>query len=119
MGGQVMVVDDERELLELICMVLRDEGYRVSCLDHPAAALELSREIRPDVVLIDLMLPEMSGIDLAGRLREGECPDTPLIAMSASASMLRAAADSQLFQGTMRKPFDLTDLLHVMESHSS
>jgi CheY-like chemotaxis protein len=67
--------------------------------------------VSPALFLVDVMLPGMSGIELAEQLRAGGFARTPMIAMSASPGMLRAAAESRLFQEILPKPFDLTTLL--------
>ena len=65
------------------------------------------------------MLPGMSGIDLAQRLRDDGFPETPMIAMSASPAMLKQASASHLFQGTLPKPFELQALLQYAAEYAS
>jgi two-component system nitrogen regulation response regulator NtrX len=112
----VVVVDDEPDILNIICDVLQDEGYQVVCLNHPVLTENLKRDMSQlDLFMLDIMLPEMSGIDLARRLREEGYPETPIIAMSASPGMLQMARHAGLFQDTLPKPFDLDSLLHTVE----
>ena len=108
----VVVVDDEPDLRSLICEVLQEEGYSVVSLPHPAQALQL-QEV-PALFLIDLMLPGMTGIELAQELRQGSFAETGMIGLSASSAMLRHANDSRLFQETIQKPFDLEYLLEAV-----
>jgi CheY-like chemotaxis protein len=102
----------------MVCDVLKDDGYIVICLSHPRLAKELD-ESTPKLFILDLMMPELNGIALAEQLRDDGFATTPMIAMSASSTMLRAAEDSQLFQGTLTKPFELTRLLDLAEHCAS
>ena len=114
----VVVVDDEPGILSIVCEVLEDDGYEVICLSHPNLAAELDAGC-PRLFILDMMMPGMSGITLARLLRHEKFSDTPMIAMSASSSMLRAAEDSHLFQGMLPKPFELNSLLALAERYAS
>jgi two-component system, OmpR family, response regulator len=115
----VVVVDDEHEVLDLICSVLKEEGYAVVCLSHPVLTDDLKgRDPEPHLFMLDIMLPSMSGIDLAHRLRRDGFAETPMIAMSASPTMLDRAHESALFHGYLGKPFDLDTLLRTVEQHT-
>jgi CheY-like chemotaxis protein len=114
----VVVVDDEPGILSVVCEVLQDDGYHVICLSHPELAKELN-EATTKLFILDMMMPELNGIALAEQLRDDGFPETPMIAMSASSAMLRAAEDSHLFQGTLPKPFELIRLLDLAERYAS
>ena len=110
------VVDDELDLLDLVATILQEEGYTVMCMESPAQAQQLEQaESRPELLVLDIMLPGMTGIELARKLRADGFPNTPMIAISASSSMLRRARDSGLFQDALSKPFDLDTFLGVVE----
>jgi CheY-like chemotaxis protein len=112
----VVVVDDEVDVLDLICSVLEDEGYDVICLRHPGEIAHLKgREPQPRLFMLDIMLPGMTGIELAQHLRSDGFGETPMIAMSASATMLHRAEESQLFHDALPKPFDLDALLDAVD----
>jgi CheY-like chemotaxis protein len=111
----VVVVDDEPDVLDLVHDVLREEGLPVIAVDHPERAMHVAAEVAPAVVLVDLMLPGCDGIELARRLRRLGLNRTPMVAMSASKRMLTVAEASDLFDDTLAKPFDLTDLLDCVD----
>ena len=116
-AGTVVVVDDEKDVLDLICAVLEDEGYEVLCLDHPVLTEDLKGQAsQPHLFMLDIMLPAMSGLQLARRLREDGFGETPMIAMSASPTMLDVAAQSHLFHAWIAKPFELDTLLHTVQA---
>jgi DNA-binding NtrC family response regulator len=66
----VLVVDDERDILDLIQDLLTAEGYAVTTLDDPKLALERIREEIFHIVMLDLMMPTMSGLELLAQIRE-------------------------------------------------
>lgn len=115
MEHHILVVDDEPGILDTLCEALEMEGYHTACIEHPAETERRAANARPDLFLIDLMLPEMDGITLARHLREQGFPETPMIAMSASNEMVRAAKRSGLFQDTIAKPFDIDTILYTVE----
>jgi DNA-binding response OmpR family regulator len=66
---RVLVVDDEQSLAKLVAAYLERDGYLVECAFDGSAALEAARRSAPDVVILDLMLPEIDGIEVCRRLR--------------------------------------------------
>lgn len=115
----ILVVEDERDIRDMLCELFEEEGYRVTCVNHWAHMMPINEAYRPDLLFVDLMLPGVSGIEVARRLREDGLPDTPMVAMSASPDMLRSAAHSKLFQETLPKPFDIERLLTYAERYAA
>jgi DNA-binding response OmpR family regulator len=116
----IVVVEDEPELRELLEVVLQAEGYQVLSFAEPSPVTRLRETGEdPDLFLIDLMLPDMSGIELAERLADSGFTQTPKIAMSASREWVNEARESRLFQETIRKPFEIDDLLHSVGSYTA
>jgi two-component system phosphate regulon response regulator PhoB len=72
MAQTVLVVDDEKDIVELIRYNLAQAGYRVVTAGDGQQALDLARRDRPDLVVLDLMLPVMSGVEVARILRQDE-----------------------------------------------
>lgn len=115
----ILVIEDERDILDMLRELLEEEGHHVVCVNHPRQLTPINEEYRPDLLFVDLMLPDLSGIELARRLREDGFPDTPMVAMSASPDMLRSAVRSNLFQETLPKPFDIERLLSYAERYAA
>ena len=110
MDSRIIVVEDEPELLEMLCHVLENEGFTVT----PFGEADLDRMTSGDsseFFLIDLMLPDIDGIELAARLRSAGFDRSRLVGISASSTALRDASRSGHFQHVLAKPFDLSELM--------
>ncbi len=82
MSETILIVEDEPAILRGLQMNLSLEGFRTVAARDGEEAVRLARTHRPDVILLDLMLPKMSGIDVIRQLR-AEDPDTPILVLSA------------------------------------
>ena len=106
----VLVVDDDPDILDAICDILEAEGYRVSRARHGVEALEQVDGERPDVILLDLMMPVMDGVAFAQALRlRPAVSDVPIVVISADGNPQRAASVGAT--GYLAKPFDIEALL--------
>ncbi len=109
----VLVVDDDPDILEAICDILGTEAYRVARARNGLEALERVDAERPDVILLDLMMPVMDGVTFAQALRQRPTvADVPILVISADGNPQRAASVNA--RGYLAKPFDIDALLgHV------
>ena len=81
---KVLVVDDEEDLLELLKFNLSKEGYQVSCAASGEEALKSVRGDVPDLILLDLMLPDIDGLEVARRLRnDADTRNIPIVMLTA------------------------------------
>lgn len=112
MAKKILVVDDEEEYRALLTRVLARAGYAVAAASNGAQALALYAEGEPDLVLLDVMLPDAIGFELGKKLRASGRPKTPILfcsvrsAASSLAEGLRAGSADYVL-----KPFDPEDLL--------
>lgn len=111
--GRVLVVDDEADIVSFLTTVLADEGYAVDSARDGVEGVEKIREDRPDVVILDLMMPRMTGFEALDALRDRPAARRPsIIVLSAKSThddiitALEKGADDFI-----AKPFDLEDLL--------
>jgi two-component system OmpR family response regulator len=110
-GVRVLVVDDEPTLAELVTMALRYEGWEVRSAGNGITAVRLARDFRPDVVVLDVMLPDLSGLDVLRRLRE-HTPNLPVLFLTAKDAVedriagLTAGGDDYV-----TKPFSLEEVV--------
>ena len=108
---RVLVVDDEASLTELLSMALRFEGCEVRIAADGLTAVRTSRDFRPDVVVLDVMLPDIDGMEVLRRLRAEEA-DVPVLFLTA-----RDAVDDRIAGITaggddyVTKPFSLEEVI--------
>lgn len=110
MGVQkrVLVVDDDASIRELLATALEDDGYEVVPARNGEDALSVCERWRPDVIILDLMMPVMDGWTFAKRLRETD--DIPIVVLSAANDLARHAKAVGATD-VVGKPFDLDQLL--------
>lgn len=107
----VLVVDDESVLAEMVSMALRYEGWNIATASDGASAIAAARAQRPDVVVLDVMLPDMSGLDVLHKLRE-ENPQLPVLLLTAKDAVedriagLTAGGDDYV-----TKPFSIEEVV--------
>ncbi|SPM33994.1 DNA-binding response regulator, OmpR family, contains REC and winged-helix (wHTH) domain [Mycobacterium rhizamassiliense] len=107
----VLVVDDESVLAEMVSMALRYEGWNIATACDGSSAIASARAQRPDVVVLDVMLPDMSGLDVLHKLRE-ENPQLPVLLLTAKDAIedriagLTAGGDDYV-----TKPFSIEEVV--------
>jgi two-component system, cell cycle response regulator DivK len=107
----ILVVEDDPWIRSLMADLLAGEGYAVVQAPDGKQGLELAKEQDPDVILLDLAMPEVSGLDVLHELKSSNpTRDIPVIVVSAYA-MLMMGSDARRADGVIQKPFDLADLL--------
>ena len=85
--GLVLIIDDEKDLLELVRYNLEKEGYRIKTAEDGEAGLEAATRELPDIVIVDLMLPGIDGLDVCRRLRSDQrTARTPIIMLTAKST---------------------------------
>ena len=112
----VLVVDDEAVLAEMLSMALRYEGWNITTAGDGSAAITAARGARPDAVVLDVMLPDMSGLDVLRKLRT-ENPHLPVLLLTAKDAVedriagLTAGGDDYV-----TKPFSIEEVVLRLRS---
>ena len=118
---RILIVEDNELNMKLLNDVLEAYGYDIVKTDSGAAVLELARTHRPDLVLMDIQLPDVSGLDAVRRLKgDPETREIPVIAVTAFAMAgdERRALDSGC-DGYIAKPIMLREFLATIEEFLS
>ena len=111
----ILVVDDEAGIRQSVRGVLADEGYRVLEAEDGRGALRLIESERPRLVILDIWMPEMDGIELLRRIRDSD-PATPVIVISGHGNIETAVTATKLGAfDFIEKPFSLDGLLQVVD----
>jgi CheY-like chemotaxis protein len=111
MGARILLVDDDPDILESTQYLVEAEGYEVDTARNGREALDRLAQRRPDVILLDLMMPVMDGWQFVDELRKGACASVPVIVLSASHGLAQKAKQLNA-SGWVAKPFDIDNLLH-------
>jgi len=114
--SKLLIVDDEVAILEALTDILSVEGYEVDTAANGAEALEHVGKARPDLILLDLMMPVMDGQEMLRRLKEDpNLRAIPVVVMSAG----RVSKSELHGSRFLAKPFELDDLLDTVAAELS
>ena len=116
-GQTILVVDDMRDNLILLSLSLQDMGYRVVTATNGEDALTVAKMARPDLILMDIAMPQQDGLAATRHIREQvELGDVPVIALTAfDTEGFRQAAFDAGFNGYLTKPIDFERLKRLMQ----
>src|SRR5215831_14023941 len=112
-GRKILVVDDEPVLVETMAYNLEQAGYQVTTVTDGASALEAARRETPDLVILDIMLPEMDGLEVCRLLRrEGNTATTPIMMLTAKGEEIDKVVGLEVgADDYVTKPFGRRELL--------
>ncbi|WP_289102245.1 response regulator transcription factor [uncultured Fusobacterium sp.] len=120
MGKKILIVDDEIHILELLKLNLEIYGYEVFTTDTGKGVMSLIEKIKPDIILLDLMLPEVNGIDICKRIRNNSSlNEIRILIISAKSEeidkivCLEIGADDYI-----TKPFSLREIIARINAFS-
>ena len=115
--GHILIVDDDPDIVEVTSVLLEEAGHRVRSARNGAEALTRIAEERPDLILLDLMMPVMDGWTFSERLRKLPLPlaSIPVLVLSADRGVAEKAALIKA-QDHIAKPFDLDVLLRKVDA---
>jgi two-component system chemotaxis response regulator CheY len=114
--ARILVVDDDPLVRELVAAVLGEDGHDVVEAPDGAAGLALFGRLRPDLVLLDLRMPELDGWGFAARYRALPAPRPPLVLLTTAMDVAAHAAALDA-DGWIEKPFPLEVLLSTIRQH--
>ncbi|WP_223634289.1 response regulator [Corallococcus sp. EGB] len=109
----VLVVDDEQDIAEAIQAILEEEQLRVVICGNGREALARLQEEKPDLAIIDVMMPVMNGYETIDAIRQRGGHPFPILVMSAIQPP-KAKAEEQQWAGFLKKPFSLRDLVDAV-----
>jgi len=118
MGGSVLLIEDEPNIIEAIRFILSRDGWRVDTHSDGLTALDAVRARRPDLVVLDVMLPNRSGYDILHDLREDpEFKELPVLMLTARGQKKdRELAEKLGASRFMTKPFSNGEVLETVRT---
>lgn len=112
MSNPILIVEDNDDLLVLFQLVLESAGYKVAAVNNGRDALNYLDEIQPQLILMDIMMPEISGLQVSRNIKQKEDYESLPILLVSAVDRLK---DEQLYNSKaddiLYKPFDLDDLI--------
>lgn len=115
----ILVVEDIPKNMEVVCNILRKKGYRLAMAGNGKHALDMLKNIRPDLILMDIMMPEMDGFEACQKIKENPAiRDIPLIFLTAKADTEDLVKGFDLGAvDYVTKPFKAAELLSRVNTH--
>jgi DNA-binding response OmpR family regulator len=119
MAYKVLVIDDEPLMVKSTCMALKFNGFETLGAANGPLGLTAAQEHRPDVILLDIMMPDMDGWEVLSHLKEnGSLCAIPVVIFTAREySNGNTTAQERGAAGYLPKPFELTELVAVIKRH--
>jgi two-component system, cell cycle response regulator DivK len=118
-ANAILVADDDPDILSIVSMSLETQGYTVHKATNGREAVDLARQHHPDLILMDMMMPVVSGYEAVGELKADETTrDIVIVGLSAKAMAtdMERATDVGI-DGYITKPFRIAQVLSVVESY--
>lgn len=107
-----MIIDDEIDFTNLLKTQLEKEGFTAVISNAGAEGVKLAKSEKPDLILLDIMMPKMSGWDVCSKIKEDpETKDIPVIFLTARTDDISRSMGLKGADGYMEKPFDPIDLI--------
>ena len=115
MGNKILVVDDDVDFVSMLELILPQKGYSFYSANNGPQCLRMAYEIHPDLILLDIMMPEMDGFETCRLLRE--MTETPVLMLTAKSSDVDVSRGFQMgADDYLRKPFCQAELLARMNA---
>ena len=112
----ILVIEDNHAILDVITLILQSESYKVTGLQKSADMLKHINEVKPDLIILDIMLPDGDGRTLLETLRQAEhTEDIPVLMISARYTEQNIQHGAFKPNGFLAKPFDIDELLDRIE----
>jgi CheY-like chemotaxis protein len=118
-SNAILVADDDPDILSIVSMSLETQGYTVHKATNGREAVDLARAHHPDLILMDMMMPVVSGYEAVGELKADEATkDIVIVGLSAKAMATDMERANEVgIDGYITKPFRIAQVLSVVESY--
>jgi len=116
MTKKIMIVDDEPDILFIVGQMLESSGYEVIKAVDGKDCLNKLSEVIPDLVLLDIMMPEINGWDVAAKIKENpKWNNIPIVFLTIKGDTMSIGMGGMVAEDYITKPFDIKDLKNRVE----
>ena len=117
MKGKILIIEDEEDIVKGLTINLKDEGYEVDWAPDGETGLSKSLEDTPDLIILDIMLPEMDGLEVCRELRKKDI-DIPILMLTAKNEEIDRVVGLEIgADDYITKPFSIRELLARVKAH--
>jgi len=115
----IIVVEDNAAIRKLFCTLIKKQGYEVTDFENGESVLKGLPNLKPDLMVLDILLPDINGTDLISKIRAvPHCSNVPVIAVTGFATEQDAAKFKELgFNGYLSKPINTTAFIDEIKKH--
>lgn len=117
--SRILIVDDDPTIVQMLSDILTDEGYEVATATQSLRAFDRAKEAQPDLILMDIMMPYLDGLDQIKLFSlDDDLKDVPIIVITAKARALDGIEDLKALRivDYLYKPFEISDLLDKIKN---
>jgi two-component system response regulator RegX3 len=107
----ILIAEDDPGISRMMSLILKDEGFDVTIVSDGAEALKMVESVSPDVLLLDLRLPIVSGEEVATKVTQMDNATRPKIVITSASSRVSEIASNLGVDGFLVKPFEIDDLI--------
>ena len=116
MAKRILIIEDNKYILEAVKIILSNKGYEIMQSLGADEALHILKDTKPDMIIMDLMMPGISGIDLFKMLKKDkETRNIPIIILTAKTDAQKYYPELKRAEDFIPKPFDKNDLIKRVE----
>ena len=116
---KILIVDDEQDIVETLKFILETQGYTCFCAYNGEDGLNLAKEIMPDLIILDVMMPKINGYKISRLLKyDNKYKDIPIIMVTArSQEQDKLIGEETGVNEYISKPFELNDILEAVKKY--
>jgi CheY-like chemotaxis protein len=116
MGKRILILDDDADILDILTLLLRDDGYEIQTLASGEKVLEAIGSFHPDLVLMDVMLANMDGRTICRQLKaNNDTKAIPVVLISGTHDLASSLSQQGAPNDFVAKPFDIDYLLRIIK----
>jgi CheY-like chemotaxis protein len=117
MAKKILIVDDDQDTRYVLSLILKSEGYEVITAADGECALAVTAELKPDLIITDISMPRVNGIELTRQIRlKQELASMPILAITAYGAMTMRNAMAAGASACARKPLVFTEFLPMIKN---